>query len=144
MHCQAGRWVVYDRRFCLNASAAIIQEWSTTNITIWKLAFPDCLLGGTPYETSGKATYKPSRQHSLGPTPMRTWPVCLEWNETTSPDCSALLANIIIAATDVLTQASQTRIIKPIFACTERRRHLMVHLAAREECLVHCKTTVND
>ena len=77
IHCQAGRWVDYDRRFRLKASAAIIPEWSTIDITIWNLAFPDCLQGGTPYEASGKATYKPSK-HSLGPTPTRTRPICLE------------------------------------------------------------------
>ena len=34
IHCQEGCWVIYDRYFCLKASAAIIQEWSTIDFTI--------------------------------------------------------------------------------------------------------------
>jgi len=35
-----GRWILYDRRFRLKASASCTRQWSTIDITIWSMAFP--------------------------------------------------------------------------------------------------------
>jgi len=36
---QEGCWILYDRSFCLNASALRLQHWSTIDITVWHLVF---------------------------------------------------------------------------------------------------------
>ena len=83
--CHAGRWVIYDRCFRLKASAVAVTEWSNIDITLWKLAFPDRLpSGGTHCLTESTAQTRTSFSGSSG----RMRPVCLEWNETTSPECS--------------------------------------------------------
>jgi len=46
--CQEGRWVIYDQRFRLKASALRLQQWSTIDITLWQLAFLDTSLGRPP------------------------------------------------------------------------------------------------
>ena len=87
IHCQEGRWVIYDRRFRLKASAAIIQEWSTIDFTIWKLAFPECLPGSEKYSAARNPAYVSARQPSWAPPPNHMQPICLEWNETPNPEC---------------------------------------------------------
>ena len=84
--CHKGRSVIYDRRFSLKASAVAITEWSNIDITVWKLAFYDRLpSGGTHCLTKSPAQTKTSFSRFSSSRPR---PVCLEWNETTSTDCS--------------------------------------------------------
>jgi len=47
-----GRWVTYDRRFRLKASATKCTEWSAYDVTIWNQVFPD----------STTANYQPRQQ----------------------------------------------------------------------------------
>ena len=78
---RAGRWVVYDRRFRLKASAANIKIWSAIDITIWNMVFPNYPLG--TYQPSQSQlmipanTYRPPRQ----PVPEPKFQICLKWNE---------------------------------------------------------------
>ena len=84
--CHAGRWVIYDRCFLLKASTVAVTEWSNIDITLWKLAFPNRLpSGGTHCFTKSTAQ---TRTSFLGSSSGRMQPVCLEWNKTTSPECS--------------------------------------------------------
>ena len=80
MLCQEGRWVLYDRRFCLKASALRLQQWSTIDITTWNLAFP---------EISPRSV--PIPQHVVQRPFQRTTsvnrPICLDWNDTPDPQC---------------------------------------------------------
>jgi len=41
LHCREGKWLTYDRRFRLKASASNNKEWSTIDITIWNTTFPE-------------------------------------------------------------------------------------------------------
>ena len=38
---QEGRWLIYNRHFRLKASATGSKDWSTIEINIWNLAFPE-------------------------------------------------------------------------------------------------------
>jgi len=48
---QEGHWILYDKRFYLKASALRLQHWSTIDIIVWHLAFP---------ELSNKCSYIPT------------------------------------------------------------------------------------
>ena len=81
---RAGRWVVYDRRFRLKASAKNIKIWSAIEVTIWNMVFPDYTLGsyqpGRSQLTIPANSYRPPRQ--TAPEPKHQ--ICLQWNE--NPD----------------------------------------------------------
>jgi len=74
---RAGRWVVYDRRFRLKASAKNIKIWSAIEVTIWNMVFPDYTVG----------TYQPGRSqlpiptNSYRPALQPGQQICLKWNE---------------------------------------------------------------
>ena len=80
-----GRWILYDCRFRLKASASRTRQWSTIDITIWNMAFPDraikshpgqgCDLRSTPLSYS----QRPPRQNQ--PISRRR-SICLDWNDT--------------------------------------------------------------
>ena len=81
--CQEGHWVVYDQRFRLKASAQGLHQWSTIDITVWSLTFPETSPKSVPLtQAQQHATQRPSRR----PTAM-TRPICLDWNDTPSPKC---------------------------------------------------------
>ena len=40
-NCREGSWAMYDRRFHLKASASHNEQWSTIDVTIWNMTFPD-------------------------------------------------------------------------------------------------------
>lgn len=86
LHCQEGRWVIYDRRFRLKASAVVILEWSCIDITVWKMAFPERPLAGGSYLPSKSLMYKPPQQPPNVPA-TTTSRICLAWNENPSPEC---------------------------------------------------------
>ena len=41
LHCREGKWLTYDHRFRLKASASNTKEWSAIDITIWNTTFPE-------------------------------------------------------------------------------------------------------
>ena len=41
LDCREGKWLTYDRRFRLKASASNLKQWSTIDITIWNTTFPE-------------------------------------------------------------------------------------------------------
>ena len=89
INSQEGRWILYDRRFRLKASATATPEWSSIDITVWRMAFPDRLPAVINLSTRNPQPYKPSVQLFSGGTPLAPSPqVCLEWNEDPNPECS--------------------------------------------------------
>jgi len=85
LRCQEGRWVIYDRRFRLKASALRLQQWSTIDITLWQLAFPDTSLGRLPLSCVPQGSdyrLRPSKR-----TKSTNRPICLDWNDTPDPQC---------------------------------------------------------
>jgi len=83
-----GRWIIYDRRFRLKASATTIQEWSAIDITVWRMAFPERPPAVSNYSTPRPPLYKPPAQSFSGsPSPISAPRVCLEWNESPDPGC---------------------------------------------------------
>jgi len=69
LYCQEGRWVVYDRRFRLKASAVAMTEWSCIDITVWKMAFPECYLAaGLSFLPRKALPYKPPQQSTTALT----------------------------------------------------------------------------
>ena len=79
-HHQEGRWLIYDRHFRLKASATGLKEWSTIEINIWNLAFP---------ERTVPISAQPIPRHSgPGSQPLpANRKICLEWNDNPSPNC---------------------------------------------------------
>ena len=43
-----GRWILYDHGFHLKASSSCTKQWSTIDITIWNMAFPDRAIKSHP------------------------------------------------------------------------------------------------
>jgi len=43
-----GRWILYNRCFHLKALASRTRQWSTINITIWNMAFPNRAIQSHP------------------------------------------------------------------------------------------------
>ena len=78
---RAGRWVVYDRRFRLKASAKNIKIWSAIEVTIWNMVFPDYTLGsqqpGRSLPMIPANAYCPPRLPASEPRHQ----ICLQWNE---------------------------------------------------------------
>jgi len=75
----------YDRRFRLKASATTVPEWSSIDITMWRMAFPARPPVMSTYPNPKPLLYKPSLQSfSSSLSPQR---VCLEWNENPNPEC---------------------------------------------------------
>ena len=73
-----GRWIMYDRCFWLKASASRTRQWSTIDITIWNVAFPDRAIRSHPGQVF---SLNPSYQHP-------PWmPICLDWNDSPN-DCT--------------------------------------------------------
>jgi len=78
MNCREGKWVVYDRRFHLKASASHIDQWSAIDLTLWNMTFPERAIqsrqpaGSTPYVPN------PSQRSQLQ---YQYQPICLDWNE---------------------------------------------------------------
>jgi len=83
-----GRWIIYDRRFCLKASATTIPEWSAIDITVWRMPFPERPPAISNYRTPRSLPCKPPAQSFRGgPPPASATRVCLEWNESPDPGC---------------------------------------------------------
>ena len=61
--CQEGRWTVYNRRFLLKASALGLQQWSTIDITLWNLDFPEMSPRSVPIaNVPQRAAYRSSKE----------------------------------------------------------------------------------
>jgi len=91
-----GKWLTYDRRFHLKASASNLKQWATIDITIWNT---DRAIRG--HQGPDPSSYYQSRQYlpqwsrpsshqsnppSQGSTrqnqaPPTTQSMCLDWNE---------------------------------------------------------------
>ena len=83
---QEGRWLIYDRHFHLKASATGSKDWSTIEINIWNLTFPERSVPisaqRTPrYHGQGTQLYSSNQ-----PLPAFR-KVCLEWNDNPGPSC---------------------------------------------------------
>jgi len=90
-----GKWLTYDCRFRLKASASNIKQWATIDITIWNTTFPDRTIRGCqvpgPSSYYQSCQYPPQRsrspyQFNQGSThqnqaPPTTQSTCLDWNE---------------------------------------------------------------
>jgi len=94
-----GKWLTYDRRFRLKASASNLKQWATIDITIWNTTFPERAIQG--HQGPSPSSYYQSRQYPLhqsrplyhqsnppspGSTrqnqaPPKTQFMCLDWNE---------------------------------------------------------------
>ena len=80
-----GRWILYDRRFRLRASASRTKQWSTIDITIWNMVFPDRAIQsyqGQGYDirsTPLNYSQRPPRQSQ--PPPKRI-SICLDYNDS--------------------------------------------------------------
>ena len=76
--CREGKWVIYDCRFRLKASASRNEHWSTIDITLWNMTFPEKAIqscspiGSTPYVAN--PSQGPRHQYQYQP-------ICLDWNE---------------------------------------------------------------
>ena len=46
LDCREGKWLTYDCRFRLKASASNLKQWSTIDITIWNTTFPERAIRG--------------------------------------------------------------------------------------------------
>ena len=85
-HHQEGRWLIYDRHFRLKASATGSKDWSTIEINIWNLAFPERTIPTTAqrtprYSGPGNQPYSSNKSSSADRQ------ICLEWNDNPSPNC---------------------------------------------------------
>ena len=81
--CQESRWILYDRRFRLKASALRLHLWSTIDLTVWHLAFPDTSPNSVSISnTPQRPAFRPSKRFSA-----TNRPVCLDWNDTADPQC---------------------------------------------------------
>lgn len=94
-----GKWLTYDRRFRLKASASNLKQWATIDITIWNTTFPERAIRGHqgPGPSSDyqfrqyppqrpRPSYHQSNPPSQGSTrpnqaPPTTRSICLDWNE---------------------------------------------------------------
>ena len=82
LHCREGKWLTYDRRFRLKASASNATEWSTIDITIWNTTFPERAIygyhsqGPLHYQSRSNPPQKPAR-----PLLPAQQPICLDWND---------------------------------------------------------------
>ena len=80
-----GRWILYDRHFRLKASASGTRQWSTIDITIWNMAFPDRVIkshqgqGLDIRSTPLNYSQRPPRQNLPFPKRMA---ICLDWNDS--------------------------------------------------------------
>ena len=58
MDCCEGKWVIYDRRFRLKASASQNALWSVIDVTLWNMTSPERAIqsrqqaGSTPYASN--------------------------------------------------------------------------------------------
>ena len=85
-NCREGQWIIYDRRFRLKASASHTKQWSTVDITIWNMTFPDRAIKsryppgvipqGLPHPSP---SHRPTHQHQFPTTKIK--PICLDWND---------------------------------------------------------------
>jgi len=83
--CQEACWVLYDQRFQLKASTLQLQQWSTIDITVWNLTFPETSLGRLPINfLTQSADY---RQRPSKRTTATNRLICLDWNDTPDPQC---------------------------------------------------------
>lgn len=80
---QEGRWIIYDRRFRLKASATTIPQWSSIDITEWRMAFPERPPVVSNFPSPKPLFHQPSNDDFATPS----MPVCLEWNENPSSEC---------------------------------------------------------
>ena len=78
MDCREGKWVIYDRRFRLKASASQNAQWSVIDVTLWNMTFPERAIqshqqaGSTPYASNPFQQSQCQYQYQ---------PICLDWNE---------------------------------------------------------------
>ena len=78
--CHQGKWVIYDRRFRLKASASHTEQWSTIGVTLWNVTFPKKAIHNR--SSAGSPSYmasssRPQHQYHNQST-------CLDWNENPS------------------------------------------------------------
>ena len=58
MDCREGKWVIYDRRFRLKASASQNALWSVIDVTLWNMTSPERAIqsrqqaGSAPYASN--------------------------------------------------------------------------------------------
>ena len=80
LHCREGKWLTYDRRFRLKASASNNKEWSTIDITIWNTTFPEIAIWG--YCSQGPPPYQnPPKPIHQNQTFSAQQPICLDRND---------------------------------------------------------------
>ena len=71
MDCREGKWVIYDRRFRLKASASQNALWSVIDVTLWNMTFPERAIqsrqqaGSTPYASN--PSQRSQRQYQYQP-----------------------------------------------------------------------------
>ena len=83
--CQEGRWAVYDRQFCLKASATTTTQWSMIDINLWNLAFSEqAITKGPQYKPYYAVERGFSNQDRKPPTQQR---ICLDCNDDPNPVC---------------------------------------------------------
>jgi len=78
--CRQGKWVIYDRRFRLKASASHTEQWSTIDVTLWNMTFPEKAIHNR--SSAGSPSYMASSsrpQHQY-----HDQSICLDWNENPS------------------------------------------------------------
>ena len=85
----------------------------------------------------------PQDSHPGPLLPTECSPYALNGMRPPAQSVRALPVDIIIAATDVLTQTPQTKNIKPSFAHTKKNHHV-ANLAPRVEHPVYLKTIINS
>jgi len=77
-----GRWILYDHRFRLKALASRTRQWSTIDITIWNMAFPDRAIQSHPGQGfdlhSTPLNYSQRLPRQDQPIPKRG-AICLDW-----------------------------------------------------------------
>jgi len=86
-NCHEGGWLVYDRHFWLKAAATGSKDWSTIGTNIWRMAFPDRLSLSTSLQTT-PSTSRQTPYFSSNQSPTLGRKICLDWNDTPSPNCS--------------------------------------------------------
>jgi len=120
LNCHKGGWLVYDRHFRLKAAATGLKDWSTIETNIWRMVFLD----RPSFSTSRQATPSTPRQttyFSSNQSPAMGRRICLDWNDSPSPNCPYPIASMNINAIDVCsTPECLTQGTRPFFVQTKR------------------------
>ena len=84
-NCCEGSWAIYDCRFRLKASASHNEQWSTIDVTIWNMTFPDRAIkshqpqGVIPHGLVTQNLSQRSPRQSKFSTKSKS--ICLDWND---------------------------------------------------------------